>query len=283
MDLTAHSTGVIDISPDELRAFQQAHPETQYQLVDVRQPEEYQAEHIPGAALLPLGEAEGRVRELLSSPAPFKIVYCRSGGRSARAAAFFAQAGVTNVFNLRGGMLGWNGERVSDFPKLRTFEEGAAARDVLVQAMNLEKGAERLYAALVPAVAGTPAQATVETLVRAEEGHARAVYGALKKLGEDNAVADFDTLYGSLAGDLLESGHRLDEVLQVAQATAKKGAPALLELAVELEYRAYDLYRNLAARAKDDATRATFLHLADEEKKHARALLKSLGETAVMH
>jgi len=280
MNLTAHPTGVIDISPDEFRAFQAAHPETQYQLVDVRQPEEYQAEHIPGASLLPLGEAEVRVNELLKSDSPFKIIYCRSGGRSSRAAAFFAQAGVTNVFNLRGGMLGWNGERVSDFPKLRTFDAATTVKDVLLQAMNLEKGADRLYSALKPVVKGTPAEATVDTLARAEEAHGRALHGALKKLGDEHAIEDFEPMYAKLSGDLLESGHRTEDIVLVAQGAASKGVTPLLELAVELEYRAYDLYRNLASLSKDQAVRATFLHLADEEKKHARALLKSIGETA---
>ncbi|MEW6432221.1 MAG: rhodanese-like domain-containing protein [Myxococcota bacterium] len=282
MELTAHPTGVIDISPDELRAFQAAHPETQYQLIDVRQPEEYQAEHIPGARLLPLGEAEKRVGELLESDAPFKIIYCRSGGRSARAAAFFAQAGVTNVFNLRGGMLGWNGERVSDFPKLRAFDEATTVKDVLLQAMNLEKGADRLYSALRPVVQGTPAERTVDMLARAEEAHSRALYGALKKLGDEHVIEDFEVLSGKMSGELLETGHRFEDVVGVAKGAAGRGAQALLELAVELEYRAYDLYRNLATLSKDQAVRGTFLHLADEEKKHARAVLKALGEAATM-
>ena len=51
-----------------------------YVLLDVRQPEEYQAGHIPGAISIPLGELEHRYRELEKSK---KIIaLCRSGRRS---------------------------------------------------------------------------------------------------------------------------------------------------------------------------------------------------------
>ena len=45
---------VPSMNPDEAREFISGHPEGTYTLLDVRQPEEYEKEHIPGAKLIPL-------------------------------------------------------------------------------------------------------------------------------------------------------------------------------------------------------------------------------------
>jgi rubrerythrin len=52
---------------------------------------------------------------------------------------------------------------------------------------------------------------------------------------------------------------------------------ALLELALDLELSAYDLYRNLAHRSEAEAMRQTFLDLAEQEKGHARALTSAIA------
>ncbi len=80
------------------------------QVVDVRESEEFShgLGHIEGALLVPLGQLESRLAEL---PRDKPIVtVCRSGARSARAAAMLGKAGFAEVANLRGGMLRWRAE-----------------------------------------------------------------------------------------------------------------------------------------------------------------------------
>jgi rhodanese-related sulfurtransferase len=73
-------------------------------LVDVREPYEWQSGHAPKARHIPLGQLANRHREL---PAGRPVVtVCRSGARSARAAAFLAREG-RQVSNLAGGMHAW--------------------------------------------------------------------------------------------------------------------------------------------------------------------------------
>ncbi len=73
-------------------------------LLDVRERQEWQAGHAPAARHIPLAELPIRSREL---PAGRPVVtVCRSGGRSARAAAMLAAEGH-EVFNLAGGMAAW--------------------------------------------------------------------------------------------------------------------------------------------------------------------------------
>ncbi len=74
-------------------------------IVDVREPHEYQAGHIDGARLAPLGnvadELEGvaKDREI--------VLVCRSGNRSGKAQKILADRGYTNLENMEGGMLAW--------------------------------------------------------------------------------------------------------------------------------------------------------------------------------
>jgi glyoxylase-like metal-dependent hydrolase (beta-lactamase superfamily II)/rhodanese-related sulfurtransferase len=80
------------------------------QLVDVREREEFSRGlgHIQGALLVPLGELESRMGEL-SHERPI-VTACRSGARSARAAAMLSKAGFPEVANLSGGVLRWRAE-----------------------------------------------------------------------------------------------------------------------------------------------------------------------------
>lgn len=73
-------------------------------LVDVREPQEWQAGHAQGARHIPLAQLDQRQRELPSGR-PI-ITVCRSGARSARAASVLAEQG-REVSNLRGGMRAW--------------------------------------------------------------------------------------------------------------------------------------------------------------------------------
>ncbi|MEY4485297.1 MAG: hypothetical protein RL693_2749 [Verrucomicrobiota bacterium] len=77
----------------------------QCQLVDVREPVEYQEEHLPEAKLLPLGELELKQHELNKST-PI-VVMCRSGKRGQTAQTKLQQLGFSHVSNLEGGIMGW--------------------------------------------------------------------------------------------------------------------------------------------------------------------------------
>jgi rhodanese-related sulfurtransferase len=73
-------------------------------LVDVREPHEWRAGHAPNAWHIPLSQLAVRSREL---PTGRRVVtVCRSGVRSARAAALLAREGRL-VSNLAGGLHAW--------------------------------------------------------------------------------------------------------------------------------------------------------------------------------
>lgn len=75
-------------------------------VLDVRQPDEYRAGHIPGSHLVPLGTLDQRLQDL---PKDRDIlVVCRSGARSGQATVFLNGQGF-NATNLAGGMMAWQG------------------------------------------------------------------------------------------------------------------------------------------------------------------------------
>ncbi|MCO6449938.1 MAG: rhodanese-like domain-containing protein [Caldilineales bacterium] len=74
-------------------------------LIDVREPDEYAAGHIPGATLIPLGSIPSRMSEI---PADKTVIaVCRSGNRSGQATQFLRDQGFDNVHNMDGGMIAW--------------------------------------------------------------------------------------------------------------------------------------------------------------------------------
>ena len=81
------------------------HPEAV--LVDVRTPEEYAGGHLAGSRNLPLQTIMNVEDEIPDMDTPV-FVYCQSGGRSRRAAAFMEKIGYSNVKNI-GGVAGYSG------------------------------------------------------------------------------------------------------------------------------------------------------------------------------
>lgn len=75
-------------------------------LLDVREPDEWEAGHAPGAHHLPMMEVPARMSEVPTDAEV--VVVCRSGGRSSQVVGYLMGNGWENVRNLDGGMQSWN-------------------------------------------------------------------------------------------------------------------------------------------------------------------------------
>ncbi len=78
------------------------------QLIDVREPNEFDAGHILGARNLPLSQIKMRMKEI--RPDKPVYMYCQSGSRSARAAQFLYKRGYKDLSHLQGGFKKWSGK-----------------------------------------------------------------------------------------------------------------------------------------------------------------------------
>ena len=94
-----------EISVDELNDMIQGQED--FQLIDVREPFEYEAANI-GGVLIPLQTVPQHM-DKISKDKPV-VIMCRSGKRSANAIAFLEEQGFNNLSNLEGGILDWKME-----------------------------------------------------------------------------------------------------------------------------------------------------------------------------
>ena len=103
-----------EITATELKAKMDAGED--FQLIDVRQPDEFAFARIEGAKLIPLGEILKRMDELDANRET--IVHCKMGGRSAAAIQALERAGFQGEMkNLKGGITAWSNDVDPKIPK----------------------------------------------------------------------------------------------------------------------------------------------------------------------
>lgn len=288
------------MTAEELQQFMASHKEGAYTLVDVRQPIEYAQGHLPGAQPLPLPELQQLLEqegELPFSTEGTVVFYCQAGQRSRTAARMALQSERFKgpLYSLEGGLFQWNGIALDNVPRLGRLPLGEGLQAMLLAALDLEKAAFVLYAALEESSRSKGScqlpEKLPEQLVDMEMAHAKQVYRTLAKHWGDGDVPSFESLFEEAGGDILEGGQRLEELKPwVDQALSlDEGCVGVAELGLEVEYAAYDLYRAVAAWARTNdslpseeaqAMEAVFLDLAQQEKQHGRFLLDKLERMA---
>jgi molybdopterin/thiamine biosynthesis adenylyltransferase/rhodanese-related sulfurtransferase len=75
--------------------------------LDVREPDEWQEGHIPGAVHIARGNLESRVEAIIPDKSREIVVYCAAGARSAFAVKSLAELGYENLVSLAGGFVDW--------------------------------------------------------------------------------------------------------------------------------------------------------------------------------
>jgi sulfur-carrier protein adenylyltransferase/sulfurtransferase len=118
--------------------------------VDVREPDEWEEGHIPGAIYTGRGRLEQRIEGLVPDKTRPIVVYCSAGSRSAFAAQTLAELGYDDVVNLAGGFNDWkrNGFEVT-IPRVLSAEQRARySRHLLIPEVG-EEGQQRLLDARV--------------------------------------------------------------------------------------------------------------------------------------
>lgn len=257
-----------DISADQAKALLSSGPGEAPQLLDVRQPGEYEAGHLAGAVLIPLKELADRYQEL-DQGKPV-VVYCAVGGRSKVAAQLLMGLGLAVVYNMTGGIKAWSGGQATgpEGAGLEWLLGGQRFADGLALALTMEDGLCRLYSQLAE---------------RAEPGEERQLYGRLAgfeaqhraKLMALSSPPSGEAQAVAARGEIIEGGGRLTEALTEA-AGQGRDPQGILQWAMALETQALDLYLRLARKAEDSELKALFSSLAEEEKGHLAWLAQAL-------
>lgn len=265
--------GVATQSADEVRRLLAGTPPEAVNLVDVRQDWEYREFHLPGARLVPLGELADRLFELDREKPT--VTYCRSGHRSAAAAAILAGQGFSPVINLAGGMLAWGGAGAAGpvGQGMAFLPPGAGPGEIFQTAYAMEVRLGAFYAAQAGKTADPAVADTFRRLAGFEAKHKAMVLSLWRKSGA--AVPDAAGLDAAVSespsGGVLEGG-----LTGEAYLAGRGGAPEdlrdVLELAMAVEAQAQDLYVRCAREAVSEDSREALLRLSREEKGHLAAL-----------
>jgi len=272
MKWSALFRAVTNLEPDAAREFMASRPAGGYQLLDVRQPGEYEQEHLAGARLIPLKELSERLGEL--DPDQPVLVYCAIGGRSRAAAQYLNGQGFKQVYNLSGGIKAWLGRkatgRVSQGLELLAPE--ADYPGSLALGYALEVGLQRFYLRLAEMVPEAGQKELLARLAGFEDTHKAwlaAAYAAVRQL--DSGLPALSE--GS--PEVMEGGHSVAEFLAGVR-PEELDLSAIFDLAMGFETQALDLYGRLAQQAARPEVRTLFLKLVDEEKLHLGYLAREL-------
>lgn len=256
----------------EAKEFMAARPAGGYQLLDVRQPGEYDQEHLAGARLIPLKELPGRVNEL--DPDQPVLVYCAIGGRSRAAAQYLNGQGFNQVYNLSGGIKAWQGRKAVG-PELQGLELIAPETDYvnsLTMGYALEEGLQQFYLQLAARVADLDQKTLLDRLAGFEDKHKAWLAEEYEVVRHDEAGLP-PLVPGS--SELMEGGRTVSEYLARVRPELLD-LEAIFDLAMMFETQAMDLYGRLAQKAQRPEVRALFLKLVDEEKLHLGYLEQEL-------
>ena len=254
---------------EDARAWMADQKQGDYTLLDVRQPWEYQEEHIPGALLAPLGDLDGHLDELDTSK-PL-LTYCRSGGRSSSAASMLAGKGFPLVVNIAGGIMSWKGAAAvgPQNAGLTAFKGDESPREVILLACVMEDNLRRFYEATADNMRPGEAADTLRRLAGFEDKHKNWLLTIYRQQYKD--VLTKGEIDADLAPDALEGGLTADEFLEANQPFLDEPL-AVVETGMMFEAQAMDMYMRLSRTADDPEAAELLVRLSQEEKAHLKAL-----------
>ena len=267
-------TPVDSLEADEAKAYMAKHREGEYTLLDVRQPREYEEEHLPGARLMPLPQLPDTYKEL--DPEKPTIVHCAVGGRSRVAAQMLNGWGFKEVYNLAGGIKAFQGHKATG-PKelnLSLVRGDETPAEIITLAYGMEKALQLFYETLDQQCRDPEVQQVFKKLARVEVHHEDRLFEAYRQVepGQDRPTFD-----AKVASDTLEGGFNAREFLE-ANRSHLETVPEVLDLAMMLETQALDLYLRFSERCSQAPTREVLFTIAGEEKAHLASLGHLLEE-----
>jgi rhodanese-related sulfurtransferase/rubrerythrin len=264
-------TPVKSIDAEEAKKFMAAHKEGAYTLLDVRQPGEYEAEHIPGAKLIPLpGLKDGSSQ--LDEQKPV-IAYCAIGGRSLAAAQLLSGLGFKEIYNLKGGIKAWQGSKAFGPQQLnlKLVRGDETPKEMISLAYGMEMGLGIVYREMTERSDDPELQSLLSKLADIENQHKKRLLEILSEI--DSPITDTDAYEAGIRPSILEGGFGLDNFMQENESFFGS-VQGVLDLAMMLETQALDLYLRFAKKSTDERTQNVLFSIADEEKAH----LSSLGD-----
>ena len=262
-------TPVKSIDAVEAKQYMNRTPGDAFTLLDVRQPGEYDAEHLPGAKLIPLPELGARLAELDADKPT--VVYCAIGGRSRVAAQVLAAKGFKEVLNLTGGIKAWNSQKAvgPEDLGLSLFSGKESPQETLMAAYSLEEGLREFYLSMAAQVKDENARRLFGKLSGIEVKHQDRIFNEYLRIS--GAAVTREEFAEKVVAPAMEGGLTTEEYLRLYQPDLEVAAE-VISLAMAIEAQALDLYQRAADRAKTDESKNVLAQIANEERAHIEQL-----------
>jgi rhodanese-related sulfurtransferase/rubrerythrin len=265
------------LDSDQAKAFLAEHEEGTFTLLDVRQPGEYQQEHIPGAKLIPITHLTDSMEEL--DPEKPVLVYCAVGGRSRVAAQMLAGRGFKHVYNMKGGIQAWEGP-VAEGPvelNLDLVRGDETPQEIIKLGYGMEQSLGGFYRAVRTNTANEELAALLDKLASIEDKHKEYLLNLYNSI--ESFPVDREAFQAEVLATVMEGGFDEAEFMRKNEKYLHT-VPSLLDLSMMLEAQALDLYLRFAEKVQDQETARVLRKIGDEEKAHLEALGR-LREKAV--
>ncbi len=275
METSEQLTNVGVMFPDDAETFMSQHPESTFTVLDVRQPIEYESEHLPGAKLIPLPELADSLRDL--DPGKTIIVYCAVGGRSRMAAQLLANQYFRKVYYLEGGMEAWEGP-AAEGPRefhLQFVRGDETVQEVITLSYKMERGLKAFHETVRSKAKDPELIELLGHLIKAEQSHMRRLLDVSLKWDMDpDEIRAFEE---NVKATVMEGGIDIRRFLAKNESFLQSVA-GVVDVAMMVETQALDLYLRMAAASNDASTKEVLFEIAEEEKAHLRALGRVLEE-----
>ncbi|MDY6932787.1 MAG: rhodanese-like domain-containing protein [Spirochaetota bacterium] len=242
----------------------------EYIILDVRTPPEYEEGHIPGSRFIPLNELDQRYSEL--ERLKKIIVYCRSGKRSMGGAILLCNLGLQNIHNMIGGVSNWPYELVKGPPDeaREFFKDVNDIKELFLFALQMEKSSQEFYLKVMQKIEDMETKDLMEKLSKMESKHLEMIYTQLKEVWPDApSVQDIKE------SEFMEGGISLPYSLLKFDEESITSRMEALELALEMECKAFDLYHTMATKVEPSLI-TFFQSLALQERIHIDQLSRIL-------
>lgn len=276
MRVTDVFSPVKSVSVNEAKKLIEEKKEGEVALVDVREPEEYEKGHLPGAQLVPLSSILEKLQEL--DPLTTTVTYCRSGNRSRSAAALMMTKGFSRVYSMDGGITAWKGlVATGDYTSGLFLLEGRKTVEELISlAWSLEDGTRMFYGQARDVVSDAEAKQIFISLIKAEQKHKENLLNAYRQLqGKDISEEEFIT---DIAKGYMESGISVQDALLWLK-DKKREIRDVLEFSMQIETNSLDLYSKILRQIEDEQAKNVFHGLIKDENSHLSRLGRLLGST----
>jgi len=262
-------TPVKSIDAVEARQYLQRMAGDAFTLLDVRQPGEYEAEHLPGAKLIPLPELGSRLPEL--DPDRPTVVYCAIGGRSRVAAQVLAAKGFREVLNLSGGIKAWNSRKAvgPEDLGLQLFSGNESPEETLMTAYSLEEGLREFYLSMAAQVKTENARRLFDKLSSIEVKHQDRIFNEYRRISVGAPTRE--EFVQKVVASGMEGGLTTQDYLRLYQPDLEV-PEEVVSLAMAIEAQALDLYQRAADRAGTMESKNVLMQIANEERAHLEQL-----------